>query len=440
VSLAQPAKRLIRTLLDQKVELEGDFVKEQERLRKKKLGDEIYDVTAWSLPLHYGVEAIPVTSLPGGATPFTGVRPKAAAPGRAQVAYFVPWGTQAAGQFLTAALRAGLKIHTVDKPFVQGGRTYERGTLAVKVAENPANVHELVVKAQGYAEIVASDTGWVESGVNLGSRATFLMKKPAIGLAWDRPVAANAAGAVKWMLERQYGYPVTAVRMASLATADLSKFDVLILPDATGDYGAALGAGAIRRLKEWVGSGGTVIGMEAGVEFLADAKVGLLATAREQLAVEKKVEAVKPDAGGQVPGKVLGSEADYLQAIAPEKEQLDTVQGILAVAKTDPDHWLTAGVQPTVTALLQGRTVFSPLKMNAGTNVAYFAGADQLLASGYLWDESRKQFAYKPLVMVQREGRGHVIGFTQDPNFRGYMDGLNVLFLNAVFRGVAHSR
>ncbi|MFN9754472.1 MAG: hypothetical protein ACK55L_03630 [bacterium] len=233
---------------------------------------------------------------------------------------------------------------------------------------------------------------------------------------------------------------MTAVRMASMATADLSKFDVLILPDAMGDYGAALGAGAIRRLKEWVGSGGTVIGIEAGVEFLADAKVGLLATAREQLAVEKKVEAAKPDAGGQGPGKVLGSEADYLQAIAPEKEQLDTVQGILAVAKTDPDHWLTAGVQPTVTALLQGRTVFSPLKMNAGTNVAYFAGADQLLASGYLWDESRKQFAYKPLVMVQREGRGHVIGFTQDPNFRGYMDGLNVLFLNAVFRGVAHSR
>jgi len=42
--------------------------------------------------------------------------------------------------------------------------------------------------------------------------------------------------------------------------------------------------------------------------------------------------------------------------------------------------------------------------------------------------------------MVQREGRGHVIGFTNDPNFRGYMDGLNVFFLNAVFRGVAHSR
>jgi hypothetical protein len=440
VSLAQPAKRLIRTLLDKNVELEKDFAKEQERRRRKKLSDEIYDVTAWSLPLQYGVEAIPVSALPGGAAPFTGARPKPAAPPKAQVAYFVPWGTQAAGQFLTAALRAGLKVHTLEKAFVQNGRTFDRGTLAIKVADNPANLHDLVVKAQGYAEIVAADSGWVDSGINLGSRSSFPMKKPAIALAWDRPVSANSAGAVKWMLERQYGYPVTAVRMTSLATADLNKFDVLILPDAAGDYATALSAGAIRRIKEWVANGGTVIGIEAGVSFLADAKVGLLATAPEQLAVEKKVDPVKPDASGQVPGKVLSSEAEFLQAIAPAQDRLDTVQGILGVAKTDPDHWMTAGVAPAITALVGGRTVFTPLNLNAGTNAAYFAGPEQLVASGYMWYENQKQFAFKPFVMVQPEGRGHVIGFTQDPNFRGYMDGLNVLFLNAVFRGVAHSR
>jgi len=33
-----------------------------------------------------------------------------------------------------------------------------------------------------------------------------------------------------------------------------------------------------------------------------------------------------------------------------------------------------------------------------------------------------------------------VIGFTVDPNFRAYTDGLNVLFLNAIFRGPAHAR
>lgn len=39
-----------------------------------------------------------------------------------------------------------------------------------------------------------------------------------------------------------------------------------------------------------------------------------------------------------------------------------------------------------------------------------------------------------------RENAVVVVGFTADPNTRAYMDGLNVLFLNAVFRGPAHAR
>jgi len=67
---------------------------------------------------------------------------------------------------------------------------------------------------------------------------------------------------------------------------------------------------------------------------------------------------------------------------------------------------------------------------------AIFEAPDRLLASGYLWEENRRQMAYKPLVIAQPLGRGIVIGFTADPNFRGHLDGLNVLFLNAVFRSV----
>jgi hypothetical protein len=62
------------------------------------------------------------------------------------------------------------------------------------------------------------------------------------------------------------------------------------------------------------------------------------------------------------------------------------------------------------------------------------------IASGYLWEENRKQLAYKPLVIVQEHGRGLVVGFTADPNFRAFTDGMNVLFLNAVFRGPARAR
>ena len=57
INTGQPAKRLIRTLLDPDVPLEQDFLAEQERRRAKNLSDEIYDVTAWSMPLMMNVRA-----------------------------------------------------------------------------------------------------------------------------------------------------------------------------------------------------------------------------------------------------------------------------------------------------------------------------------------------------------------------------------------------
>jgi hypothetical protein len=51
VSAAQPTKRLIRTLMDEKTVMDPAFVARQDARTAKGLPDEIYDVTAWSLPL-----------------------------------------------------------------------------------------------------------------------------------------------------------------------------------------------------------------------------------------------------------------------------------------------------------------------------------------------------------------------------------------------------
>jgi hypothetical protein len=55
-------------------------------------------------------------------------------------------------------------------------------------------------------------------------------------------------------------------------------------------------------------------------------------------------------------------------------------------------------------------------------------------------DENRRQLGYKPFAAAQKVDRGCVVGFTQDPNVRAYLDGLNVIFMNAIFRGAAHAR
>ena len=57
-----------------------------------------------------------------------------------------------------------------------------------------------------------------------------------------------------------------------------------------------------------------------------------------------------------------------------------------------------------------------------------------------MWEENRKQLAFKPFAVSQATGAGFVIALTADPNLRAYQTGLNVIFMNAIFRGSAHAR
>ena len=454
VSSAQARKRMVRTLLETKSEMDPTFVKEQERRRKKGLRDEIYDVTAWSLPMLYNVECVAASEASAGnfETITGSYQPTAPAPARASIAYVIPWGSQAAGRFLAAALRADLKLTSAGKPFTQNGRKYAAGTLVVGVKQNDTTVHEKVARiaVSSGAEVIPSSSSWVDEGLDYGSNYAQILKKPAIAMAWDTPTSSLAAGATRFVIERLYGYPVTTIRTQALAMADLSRFQVLILPDAGGSYASALGS-ATERIKTWVRSGGTLIGIGDALSYLASPQAALLALQQEALAVApppaKPADAAKPIAmppahpaaggpppAGPVPGKILTSEEEYAKAIQSERELPDAVAGVLLRAKPDSEHWIGHGLPETLHVLYDGRTIYAPLKKDKGVNPIIYAGPDQILASGVLWEENRKQLAYKPFVVVQSEGRGTVVGFTSDPNFRAYMDGLNVAFLNALFR------
>jgi hypothetical protein len=456
VPLAQPAKRMARVLLDPDVPMEEKFLKEQERLRKKKLPDEIYDVTAWSLPLSFNVECVGAAEPSQGS--FEAVKPDRIPAGRISakenaVAYIAPWGTQAAGRLLTAALRKNLNVLSTDKPFVNNGKKYPSGSLVFKVMGNQPGLAATLERLAGEtgADLDATDSGWMDEGVNFGSRRVVRLRKPAIALAWDRPTSSSAAGWTRFVIERQFGYPVTAVRTPMLASADLSKFHVIVLPDSYGDYG--LGAAGARRLKDWVASGGTLVAIGGAVSWLAQPSIGLLAVSQENAARPKPeagkpaegakaaeggrpAEPAKPEPGtGRVAGKLFTTEEEYWKAVQAETELPDSMMGAIARAKLDPDNWVTAGIGDKVTALVSGRSIFTPIKLDKGVNAAVFEGPNDLLASGYMWEESRKQLAYKPLVIVQKEGRGYIIAFTTDPNYRAMMDGMNLLLVNAIFRG-----
>jgi hypothetical protein len=455
INTGQPAKRLIRSLMDPDVPLEEDFVAEQERRRAKNLSDQIYDVTAWSMPLMMNVRADACNRTVSG--PMVPAGPELIQPGlvsgsSGSVGYLVTWGSAPAVRLLANALRQGLAVKSTDKPFTHMGTRYPAGTLIIDAADNPQNLSEIITslaRSTG-ANAVAVDDSWVSDGPNFGSRNVVRLNKPNVAIAWDRPTRGYSAGNTRFVIERQFDFPVTPIRTARIATSDLHLYQVLILPETGNDqdYASVLGESGIMNLMDWVSKGGVLIGIGNANRFLADPNVDLLAIRREDAVVEGNSEA-SDDAGNEseygelpptVPGSYVTEESEYQDLITPEQESPDSVAGVLVKADVDGEHWLGAGVAPALNVLIRGSDVYTPIRLDKGVNVATFRAADELLASGYIWDENRRQLAYKPFAVAQPVERGHVVAFTQDPNVRAYLDGLNVIFMNAIFRGAAHAR
>ena len=448
IPTAQPGSRLLRNLLEPHVAQPEGFLKEQERRRKKRLGEQIYDVTAWSLPLAFDVEILTaerptgVRSSPvaGGDLSWTLVAgttasaPPATPLPASKIGYLLPWGSATAA-VVVEGLRRGIRMRTADLPFTLGGRTFPGGTVVARHSENANLAATLGAVASPHgAEIVPFDSTFVEGGISLGSGFVQPLKAPAVLMAWDTPVSSLSAGWTRYVLERRYGQPVTIVRTASLARVDLTRYEVLVLP--SGTY-SAISGDLLRRLKDWISAGGTLITLAEASRWAARESVGLLSTTTELKGGRPEVEQTDPKAA-EAKKDAPTQPIDLEKTVQPESERPGALPGALLRATLDTEHWLSAGTDGEVQVMVEGSRVFTPIKLDKGRNVATYATVDRLVASGLVWDELKPQVASKAFLIHQPLGQGHVIAFAEDPNFRAFMEGTSLLFINAVLLGPAH--
>jgi hypothetical protein len=439
IDKAQPAGRLARTLLDPDTPLPPDFIERQEARRKAGLAHELYDVTAWTLPLMEDVQMsrCKAVDLAGavawskeGAPDETGTL----APG---FGYAVPWTDAVQARFVFAALKDGLIGSTTDKAFTLAGRTYGKGTVIFPAAGNPADMPERLARLAGIhgAEVVTLASSWAEAGPNFGSGSFVRLKSPSIALAWDEGTVSTSAGATRWVIERKFGVPVAAIRVRTLGSADLTAYDVLIIPETSGAFERPLGPGGMDALKGFVRQGGVLVALGSATAVLASEEAGLLSTAAENAWQEDPQEA-KPEER-QI-GTRIADAAAYEKMIADPKASPEDAPGALVRVEADADHWLSSGYDRAI-ALVTGSQIYKPLNKADGTNVLRFAAAGELVASGYMWKENIEQLAYKPYLMASPSGDGLVIAFTQSPTTRGYLGGLDLLLANAILLAPART-
>jgi hypothetical protein len=441
IDTAQPTRRLIRTLLASTTELPAAFMTRQEQRRADGLPHELYDVTAWSLPLMDGVSAISCRQAAAG-VPIGSDEPISAVAtgGEASFGYAIPWTDEGQAKLVISALSAGIRGRSFDRSFTSGGRTFPRGTVVFPTAGNPPSMaDQLRSMAAGVgAELVPLAEGWVSEGINYGSSEARDLRLPKIALAWDGDVDPLSAGAVRFVIEHRLGVPVTPIRTSSLGRADLGAYDVLILPE--GDYAGDLRPGETAALRTFAANGGVLVGLGSAVAFLTRPENDLSALRRETAWLDPDL-AASPEAGpgedASIPGERIASENDLRARTADRNASPDSLPGALAWTDAASSHWLSAGYDRTA-VLVSGSDIYAPLNEADGATVIRFASPETLLAGGHLWEENRLQLAYKPYLTVERQGAGMIVSFTQTPAVRAYLNGLNLLLANTILLAPAH--
>ncbi|MDX6271465.1 MAG: hypothetical protein QOD28_2688 [Acidobacteriota bacterium] len=516
VELAQPQKRLAKALLESDTELDPAFVRDQlaRFARNQRRGASaskedygFYDVTAWSLPLVFGVEAYStgdaqaVASVALRAAPTAGettadalrasgerlLSRRLGVAGRASVAYIIPYETNGAASLAYRLLRENYKLAVATRTLNAGGRDWPRGTIVVRVSRNPDTLHEAIARLarEASVEVTSVNSGFIETGdTSIGSEAVVSLKRPRIIVVADEPVSQTGYGAMWWTFER-YGVDFTPMTIANLRRANLDQYNVIIMPDGSaGGYMGALGASGVSTLRAWVQRGGTLVCVKGAAVFAALKEVNLTSSrlvgsdedeqrdqktpddaeaqatpspsplssptaatpeavnAREQQATARNRRQATQTATEQQreaqdrSEKLDGAPPDLPPIASPSARPgrvPEAVPGAIFRATVDRSTPLTYGYEDaSLPVLIDSAYFFRPSK--EGTNAVVFTGeANQpLRLAGFIWPNNTERLLRGTAHVIEEPtGRGHVVLYAEDPNYRGFWRATTRLFFNS---------
>ncbi|MFQ5669202.1 MAG: M14 family zinc carboxypeptidase [Acidobacteriota bacterium] len=295
VPLDQPAAALARQILDPHIPMESPFLREEREHLERGKGTRLYETTAWSLPLAYDIEAAwtPETVSREGwsAAPIPPVRSGLeTAPD--PFGYLMDGASDRTLPALADLLARQIRVRVAEKPFRIEGHDYPQGTLLVEKEGNPAALQAALAEVAGRdgVLITAVSTALAQAGPDLGGSFFHPLIPPRIGIWTGSPVSPSSYGALWRLLDEDLHLRFNGLELIRAARIDLARYNVLVFPPLFGEagtYAEIFGEKGLTRLKKWIESGGTAIGIGSGAEFLADAKLDLTRTRLRRQALEK---------------------------------------------------------------------------------------------------------------------------------------------------------
>ena len=448
VDLAQPQGKVAKAVLEPDPTLDSVFAKNQvdkflrNRDRSTNANDtegyEFYDITAWALPVAFGVEAywtedaVPVQatalSLANGVRMNGEILPHAIAGGvtegaNASSSYLWRNDRNGAGKLAAQLLQEGYRVAVAAEPIQTGNVTWPRGTWVARVGRNDRT---LAARIDGLAKEIGVEVRGVNTAFpddaqyGTGSGVVVSLKAPRIALVGETGISQTSYGHVWWSLEQRYGIKFTPISSAAL-NGDLSAFNVIIIPS-----GGVQGNGAA--LKRWVEGGGALITFGGATAWATREDVGL--TTARRIVCEPKKD-VKPAPAARAP-------IDSLRTVASPNacaDELADLPGSHFDVVLDLTNWVAFGMEQQRMPVLVGGGSAYGLSRDGG-NVAVFPTAGPLRRAGFTFPENSERLLRGSAFIIQEKvGAGNVVMFTNEPMFRGWWRALDRMVLNAILLG-----
>ncbi|MAQ76279.1 MAG: zinc carboxypeptidase [Aquimarina sp.] len=371
-----------------------------------------YDITAWSIPHAYGLEAIASTSKVSAAAvkPENSIQNNA---DRSSAGYITKWNSLADAKFLAELLNHNIRVRFSEKDFVNNGVEFKKGSLVITKSDNKKTEdydQKLIEIANKHKrKLYTTPTSFASSGVDFGSPDIKLINNSKIALLKGNYTSSLSYGEIWHFFEKQLNYPVTSIDTDYLKNIDLAQFDVLILPN--GYYGGYLDKDTMESISGWVRKGGKIIAIGNAVAAFND----------------QKGFDLKRNKSDQKEKDSIGNLTPYDQR---EKESVkDFITGSIFKTRVDPSHPMAFGYNDTYFTLKLGDDSYKLLEN--GYNVSYIDTPESV--SGFAGEDAKKRLQNSLVFGEARLGRGSVIYMVDNPLFRAFWENGKLFFVNAIF-------
>ncbi|GGX10539.1 M14 family metallopeptidase [Aquimarina muelleri] len=369
-----------------------------------------YDISAWTFPLAFNLDfADNISSIDFGDEILDLTHRKTIPITKSNYAYLLEWHEYYTPRALYQILSKGIRAKVGTKPFSLENKDYDYGTILIPVQNQKLDKDELHVLLQkigldNHVDITNVSTG-LTNGIDLGSDKFRPLSTPKIGLLTGNGITPYDSGEIWHLMDQRYDIPITKLTTGNLTKTDLSTYTHIILPNSQKE---SINSQNITKIKNWIHSGGTLIGYRNAAQFFKD---------KDLMKIE--FVAIKNDA------KNISFEQkqDFFGA--------QVIGGAIFEAKIDRSHPINFGYKNDKIPLFRNTTLFiKPDKQSYNNPIQY---TKTPLLSGYISKKNLDSLSGTIPFKYNQLGKGKVILFTDNTNFRAFWYGTNKLLMNAIF-------